>query len=45
LTIRCRRRSQAAPLAQHWTQLKEGPDDAVINPAAALERLYAELTM
>jgi ATP-dependent Lhr-like helicase len=43
LTIRCRRLNQPSPFAQHWTQVKEGPDDSVINPATALERLHAEL--
>jgi Lhr-like helicase len=44
LTIRCRCLSQPSPFAQYWTQIEEGPNDAVINPTAALERLHAELT-
>jgi Lhr-like helicase len=44
LTIRCRRLNLPSPFAQHWTQVKEGPDDSVINPTTALERLHAELT-
>jgi ATP-dependent Lhr-like helicase len=43
LTIRCRRLNQPSPFAQHWTQVRDGPDDAVLNPTAALERLHAEL--
>ncbi|MFL5241185.1 MAG: DEAD/DEAH box helicase [Gemmataceae bacterium] len=44
MTLRCRQLNQPSPFAQHWTQLKPGPDEETTNPVAALERLHAELT-